>query len=332
MPMTLRRRFLRMTIPIVGSVGFVRPLASQAQDALDSLKILCGYPPGGPTDLVSRWVADKLTGNYAKAALVDNRPGAAGRVVIDALKSSPTNGKTMLLTPSSVLTLYPYLFRQLSYNPITDLTPVSVACEHVHGLAMGPAVPDQVRSVADFVAWAKANPAKANCGNPGEGSSPHLLTAVLAKASGAPIQAVPYRGGVSAMTDLISGQLASAMLPEGVFLPYTADRRARVIATTGPTRSQFYADVPTFAEQGLQHMVYTEWFGFFMPAGTSGLIVNVAADAVAKALGQLDLINAFAKAGLVATRSTPAELAERLSTELAYRGPEVKSLGFNLLD
>lgn len=331
MPMISRRRILQTTSAATIAV-VAKPLASRADALLDNLKIVCGYPPGGPTDLVSRWVADKLAGNYAKATLVDNRPGAAGRIAVDALKSSPASGKAMLLTPSSVVTLYPHVYRQLSYDPLTDLTPVSGACEHVHGLAVGPAVPEQVRSVSDFVAWAKANPAKANCGNPGEGSLPHLLTMVLAKASGAPIQAVPYRGGAPAVADLLSGQLASVMSPDGLFLPYTTSGRARVIATSGPARSQFFLEVPTFAEQGLQHMVYTEWFGFFMPSGASGLIVNQAADAIAKALRQSDLIEAFAKAGLVAAPSTPAELAKRLGTELAYWGPEVKSLGFNPLE
>ena len=207
MAMTLRRHFLHLTMSTVGSLGFVRAFPSQAQDALDSLKILVGYPPGGSNDVVSRWVADKLIGNYAKAALVDNKPGAAGRVVVDVLKSLPANGKTMLLTPSSVVTLYPHIYRQLSYDPVADLTPVAVACDQVHGLAVGTTVSEQVRTVADFVAWAKANPAKANCGNPGEGSTPHLLTFMLVKASGAPIQAVPYRGLAPAVNDLISGQL-----------------------------------------------------------------------------------------------------------------------------
>src|SRR4029077_19019147 len=102
MAMTLRRHFLHLTTSTVGSLGFVGAFPSQAQDALDSLKILVGYPPGGSTDVVSRWVADKLIGAYAKVALVDNKPGAAGRVVVDVLKSLPANGKTMLLTPSSV--------------------------------------------------------------------------------------------------------------------------------------------------------------------------------------------------------------------------------------
>ena len=332
MTVTLRRRFLRMTIPIAASLGFVRPFASQAQDTVDSLKIICGYPPGGSSDVVSRWVADKLVGNYANVAMVDNKPGAAGRLVVDVLKSLPANGRTMLLTPSSVVTLYPHIYRQLSYDPVADLTPVAVACDQVHALAVGPTVPEQVRSVADFVAWAKANPAMANCGNPGEGSTPHLLTFMLVKTSGAPIQAVPYRGLAPAVNDLISGQLASAMLPDGAFLPYAADGRARVLATSGAARSQFFPDVPTFAEQGQKNIVVTEWLGFFMRAGTSEVIVNRAADAIAKALRQPDLIEAFAKAGLVSAPSTPAELARRLSTDRAYWGPEVKSSGFTPLE
>src|SRR5260370_32095983 len=228
-----------MTMSMVGCLGFVRAFPSQAQDALDSLKILVGYPPGGSNDVVARWVADKLVGNYANTAMVDNKPGAPGRLVVDVLKSSPANGRTVLLTPSSVVTLYPHIYPQLSYDPAADLTPVAVACDQVHALAVGTSVSEQVRTVADFVAWAKANPTKANCGNPGEGSTPHLLTFMLVKASGAPIQAVPYRGLAPAVNDLISGQLASAMLPDGAFLPYAAGGRARVLATTGAARSPF---------------------------------------------------------------------------------------------
>jgi len=328
MAMILRRRFLHLTLSTAGSLGFVRPFPSQAQDALDSLKILVGYPPGGSNDVVARWVAGKLVGNYATVAMVDNKPGAAGRLVVDVLKSLPADGKTMLLTPSSVVTLYPHVYRQLSYDPVTDLTPVAVACDQVHALAVGTPVPEQVRTVADFVAWAKANPAKANCGNPGEGSTPHLLTFMLVKSSGAPIQAVPYRGVAPAVNDLISGQLASAMLPDGAFLPYATDGRARVLATTGTARSPFFPEVRTFAEQGLRNIVVTEWIGFFMRAGTSESIVNKAADTIAYALRQSDLIEAFAKAGLVSAPSTPTELARRLSTDRTYWGPVVKSSGF----
>jgi hypothetical protein len=113
-------------------------------------------------------------------------------------------------------------------------------------------------------------------------------------------------------------------LPDGAFLPYAADGRARVIATSGAARSQFFPEVPTFAEQGLKNIVVTEWLGFFMRSGTSEVIVSRAADAIANALRQPDLAEAFAKAGLVSAPSTPAELAQRLSIDRAYWGPAVK--------
>lgn len=329
MAMTLRRHFLHLTM---STISFLGAFPTQAQDALDSLKILVGYPPGGSNDVAARLVAGKLVGNYASVAMVDNKPGAAGRLVVDILKSLPADGQTMLLTPSSVVSLYPYVYRQLSYDPVADLTPVSVACDQVHALAVGTPVPEQVKTVADFVAWATANPAKANCGNPGEGSTPHLLTFMLVKTSGAPIQAVPYRGLAPALNDLISGQLASAMLPDGAFLPYVAGGRARVLATTGATRSQFFPGVPTFAEQGLNDIVVTEWLGFFMRAGTRETIVKKAADAIAKALRQPALIEGFAKAGLVSASSTPADLVRRLSTDRAYWGQVVNSSGFTPLE
>jgi tripartite-type tricarboxylate transporter receptor subunit TctC len=150
----------------------------------------------------------------------------------------------------------------------------------------------------------------------------------LAKTSGATIQPVPNRGVAPAVADVISGRLASAMLPDGAFLPYLADRRARVIATTGTARSQ---SSPRF-QQGVKDIVVVEWFGFFMPAGTPEPIVNRAATSIANALKQPDLFEAFAKAGVVSAPSTPAELARRLSTERSHWGPEVKSLGFNPLD
>src|SRR5258708_1589938 len=156
--MTLRRHFSQMTMSMIGCLAFMRACPSQAQDALDSLKILVGYPPGGSNDVVARWVADKLVGNYANTAMVDNKPGAAGRLVVDVLKSSPANGKTMLLTPSSVVTLYPHIYRQLSYDPVANLTPMAVACAQVHAQAVGTPHYDRVRTAADFAAWQTANP------------------------------------------------------------------------------------------------------------------------------------------------------------------------------
>jgi tripartite-type tricarboxylate transporter receptor subunit TctC len=299
---------------------------------LDSLKILVGFPPGGSADVVSRHLADKLVPAYAKSAIVDNKPGAAGRIAIDTLKASPPDGRTLLLTPASTVTVYADIYRNLSYNPFTDLVPVSLAATFVHGFAVGPAVPAEVKTLAQFADWAKANSAKATCGNPGEGSFPHFLTLVLAKALGVPIQPVPYRGGAPALNDMLAGQLAALMLPDGSFLPYAKDNKIRVLATSGTTRSPFYPDVPTFAEQGAKELVVTEWFGLFAPKATPANIVSGASQAIAKVMGAKEIVEVFAKFGMVPKATTPAELTALIKSDASIWGPIIKSTGFKPLE
>jgi tripartite-type tricarboxylate transporter receptor subunit TctC len=308
------------------------PQIVRAQEALDSLKILVGFPAGGTADVVSRQIAEKLVPGYARSALVDNRPGAAGRIAVDLLKNAPPDGRTLLLTPASTVTVYPDIYRQLSYNPTTDLAPVTLATTFVHGLAVGPMVPAEVKTLAQFGDWSKANPGKADCGNPGEGSFPHFLTLVLAKALGAPIQPVPYRGGAPALADMMAGQLAALMLPDGAFLAYTRDNRARVLATSGETRSPFYPDVPTFAEQGVKDIVVAEWFGLFAPAATPPAVVSRASEAIGKIVGTKEIAASFANFGMVPKACTPAELAKLIKSEAATWGPIIRSTGFKPLE
>jgi tripartite-type tricarboxylate transporter receptor subunit TctC len=329
--MTIKRRYV---VRVLGAAGAVltAPSLLRAQQPLESLKILVGFPPGGSADVVSRHLAEKLAPAYARSVLVDNRPGAAGRIAIDALKSSPPDGRTLLLTPASTVTVYADIYRQLSYNPTKDLAPVSLAATFVHGLAVGPMVPAEVKTLAQFGDWAKANPGKASCGNPGEGSFPHFLTLVLAKALNAPIQAVPYRGGAPALADVMANQLAALMLPDGSFLPYTKDNRMRVLATSGEKRSPFYPDVATFAEQGVKEIVVSEWFGLFAPSGTPTALIGRASEVIAKAIASKEIADAFANLGMVPKANSPAELAALIQTEAATWGPIIRSTGFKPLE
>jgi tripartite-type tricarboxylate transporter receptor subunit TctC len=331
MTKTIKRRGVLQALGAAGA-SLASPAAVRAQGPLDTLKIIVGYPPGGSADVVTRQLAEKLAPAYARSIIVDNRPGAAGRIAIDALKTSPPDGRTLLLTPASTVTVYADIYRQLSYNPTTDLAPVSLAATFVHGLAVGPMVPVEVKTLAQFGEWSKANPAKASCGNPGEGSFPHFLTLVLAKALAAPIQPVPYRGGVPALADMMAGQLAALMLPDGSFLAYTKDNRIRVLATSGETRSPFYPDVPTFAEEGVKEIVVSEWFGLFAPAATPPAIVTRAADAIAKVVASKEIADAFANLGMVPKANTPAELAALIKAEGATWGPIIRATGFKPLE
>jgi tripartite-type tricarboxylate transporter receptor subunit TctC len=177
-------------------------------------RIISGFPPGGTIDVLARRVADKLRGNYAANVLVENRPGAAGQIGILALKDSPADGSTMLLTPSSMLSIYPYTYPKLQYT-LQDVAPVSQGAYVNHGLAVGPAVPASVKTLKDFLAWARANVDKANFGSPGAGSMPHLIGVLLTKFSGVELRHVPYRGTVPGVQDLVGGQISSFCGPIG---------------------------------------------------------------------------------------------------------------------
>ncbi|WP_119289153.1 Bug family tripartite tricarboxylate transporter substrate binding protein [Azohydromonas sediminis] len=300
--------------------------AAHAQ-TVDTLRVICGFPPGGTTDAVSRRVADKLRGTYAKNAIVENKPGAGGRLGVEELRRSPADGSTMLLTPAGMITLYPHIYRSLSYGP-NDVIPVSIGARIEFGFGVGPAVPDSVKDIKGFLEWAKANPANANYGSPGAGSPPHFLAALLAKDSGVDLRHVPYRGSAPGIQDLLGGQVSAFSSPVGDYLPHLKTGRLRLLATSGSARSRFTPDVATYAEQGFKDLVMGEWYGFFMPAGTPANIVSAAAQAIRQAVAQPDVIESFAQLGVEAASNTPAEMAAAVRNENAQWGPIVKKVGF----
>ncbi len=210
-------------------------------------------------------MAEKLqSGGYAKTALVDNKPGAGGRLAVEELKRSPADGSVLLLTPAAMITLYPHLYTKLAYR-VEDVTAVCTACQVGFGFGVGPAVPESVKNLKDFLAWAKANPAQANYGSPGAGSPPHMLGALLAKESGLDLRHVPYRGSAPGIQDLLGGQVAAMTSPIGDYLPHLKSGKLRLLATSGEARSRFAPDVPTYAEQGFKNLTMSEWYGFFLP-------------------------------------------------------------------
>lgn len=321
--MVQRRDFLIATgtVPLAGW-----SLHAHAQ-MVDTLRVICGFPPGGTTDAVSRRVADKLRGTYAKNAIVENKPGAGGRLGVEELRRSPADGSAMLLTPAGMITLYPHIYRSLSYGP-NDVTPVSIGARIEFGFGVGPAVPESVKDLKGFLEWAKANPANANYGSPGAGSPPHFLAALLAKDSSVDLRHVPYRGSAPGIQDLLGGQVSAFSSPVGDYLAHLKSGRLRLLATSGSARSRFAPDVPTYAEQGFKDLVMGEWYGFFMPAGTPAHIVNAAAQAIGNAVRSADVVESFAQLGVEAAANTPAELAAAVKAEHEGWGPIVKKVGF----
>jgi tripartite-type tricarboxylate transporter receptor subunit TctC len=326
--MLSRRRFVSAAAATTGTVAFGWPLAASSAQALEAAKVLVGFPAGGTTDAVSRRVAEKLQGGgYAKVALVDNKAGAGGRIVVEELKRSPADGSTLLLTPTGIITLYPHIYNKLAYR-IEDVAPVSTACRIVFGFGVGPAVPATVKNLKDYLAWAKANPKDASYGSPGAGTPPHFLGALLSKESGVELSHVPYRGSAPGIQDLLGGQVGAMSSPIGDFLPHLKSGKLRLLATSGAARSKFSPDVQTYAEQGFKNLTMSEWYAFFLPAQASPEAVQHAAAAIRTAVGSPDVIEAFAQLGFEAGASTPAELARIVKDDNTSWGPIVKKVGF----
>jgi len=322
-----RRRVLRAgatCVAALAALSFGRPSHAAREDLM---RILCSGPAGSIPDLVARAVAEQLLATLGRRTLIDNRPGAAGQLSVQALKAAPADGSTLLLAQGAIATVYPYLYTRLGYDPALDLQPVSLASEMSLGLAVGPAVPAEVATLGAFIDWLRRHPAAANVGSPGTGTLPHLLEAMLFGQAGVAWQHIAYAGGPPAVNDLLGGQIAALVLPEGLLRQHHATRRIRVLATSGPTRSAYLPEVPSFVEQGHPQLVVKEWFAFFAPGATPKDTVAGLAVAVQDAIARPGLAATFAQAGMTAASSSPAALATRIAAEQRYWQPVLLAHG-----
>jgi tripartite-type tricarboxylate transporter receptor subunit TctC len=322
--MTDRRNFL-LGAAALGTLG--HPLGALAQANLELARIICGFPPGGTSDAISRRIADKLRGGYATNVVVDNKPGAGGQIGVTTLRDSPADGSAMLLTPSSMLSIYPFVYKNLPYKPLEDVQPVSLACYFNHAFGVGPAVPESVKTVKDFLAWAKANPAKANYGSPGAGSMPHLIVGLLNQLTGSDLKHIPYRGSAPGIQDLLGGQISAMSSPIGDYLPYVKTGKLRVLAISGINRSPFVPDVATYRQQGFPITV-REWYGVFLPGKARPEVVRRAAAYLQPALAQPDLVASMAQVGMEVQSSTSQVLGDLLKADADEWRRLIKQIGF----
>ena len=327
---TERRRFLH-----AGASGMAALAAlsfDRRADAArsDLVQLLCSGPAGSIPDLICRSVGEQLAITGGQRIVVDNRPGAAGQLSVGALKTAPADGNTLLLAQGAVATVYPYLYPKLAYDAAADLMPVSLAGEMTLALAVGPVVPAAVANVADLTEWLRSHPALSNIGSPGTGTLPHLLAAMLLRATDTPWQHIPYSGGPPALTALLGGQIAALVLPEGLFSAHRAAGRLRVLASSGAQRTALMPDVPTLVEQGHADLVVREWFAFFMSGKVAPERVEAWARILREVLARPQLMAQFLASGMSAASSSPAALAARISAEQRYWAPVVRGLGVRI--
>jgi tripartite-type tricarboxylate transporter receptor subunit TctC len=302
-------------------------IATSARAQTQPLRLFVGFPAGGSVDTVARRLAEEWRGALGQV-LVVNTPGAGGRIAIDQLRTQPTDGRTLLLTPSGMLTIYPHVYQQsLRYRPDVDLIPIAPVCRYSFGFGVGPSVPAEVRDVAGFLAWARTqrNPSYAS---PAAGSAPHFLGDQLAKLSGVELTHIGYRGAAPAVADVTAGQVPSMIGVLGDLLPQVAGGRMRLIAQSGEGRNRYAPDVPSFAEQGFPALVRQETFGLQFAAGTPEAAVRQIAEATTRALQAPAAVELFTRLALETVTMSPAAYRQLLETERQAWAPIVAASGF----
>lgn len=303
------------------------PLAALAQG--QPPRILVGFPAGGSVDATARRFADFARGKIADTVLVEQKVGAGGRIAIAGLKDAAPDGQTLLISPSSMFTIYPHAYRKLAYNPAVDVVAVAPLALSTCGFGVGPMVPAGVKTLAQFADWAKANADKAAYASPAAGAMPHFLGNQFERAAGLKLTHVPYRGAAPGMQDLMGGQIPSGCFSIGDFLPHLASGRVRLLGVTDKARSRFAPDVATFEEQGFKGIVGVESYGLFVPAKTPQAVIDKLADAARAAVREPAVVEALAKLGFEPLSLPPADYAKRLAAERDYWGPVVKASGFS---
>lgn len=324
-----RRRFIALS----GAAALTEGLPSLGKaNVIDrNARIMVGFPAGASPDFVARVLAEHMK-EYAPAIIVDNRPGAGGRLPLEALKSGERDGSLMVLTPGDQVALFPHVYAKLGYDGRRDFAPVSTVCIVQFVLAVGPAVPTDVKTVADFVVWCRANPNRAAYGSPGEGTRPHFMGASFARSAGVEMIHVPYKGGPPIVQDMLSGQLPCSISVISNVLPNIQSGRLRALAIASPKRTLVLPDVPTMREAGHPAAEGVEWFELFVPAGTPDKVVAELNTAVHQALQVEAFKNSLAKQAFEPAGCTPAELAQLVASDTERWAEVVKQTGFKPMD
>jgi len=321
-----RRRFLQGGVALAGLclTGISRATAFQPLEGV--ARIIVGFPPGAGADTVARKLAEKLTGPYAANVIVENRPGAGGRIAAEAAKNAAGDGRTLLFTPASPMILAPHLYPDLSYDPRRDFLPITGISALKLGLVVNESCP--ATTLQAYEEWCQGDARRASFASPGAGTLPHFLGIRFAKAAGLDLVHIGYKGAGLALRDLIGDQVPAYVGILGAdVIAQSREGRIRVLAVANTERSADLPDVPTFLELGYPGMVAEEWMGVFAPA-SAGAVAEPLDAILRQALEAPDVQELLQRYSMESIAWPSKVLGDRLSSDLEAWGPIVQDSGF----
>jgi tripartite-type tricarboxylate transporter receptor subunit TctC len=301
-------RFLTLALLFLAALA----VPVHAQDwPTKPVKLIVAYPPGGAVDNVGRMLAEKLSISLGQPVVVENKAGAGGLIGADAVAKGAPDGYTFVLGTVSSHAIAPSVYRKMPYDPVADFAPVSLVALTPYFITVNPTVP--VRTLAELIAYAKANPDKLNFGSSGNGTTPHLAGELFNTMAGVKIKHIPYKGSAPMVTDLVGNQVQVAF--DNTVIPNVKAGKLRALAATGTTRLAAMPDVPTATEAGLPGYEAVGWMGVYGPKGTPPAIVDKLASEIGKAMVAPDVREKLAAHGFQAATDTPAQFDAYLRAE-----------------
>lgn len=323
----MRRRDGLLAFCALAMASAVAGRPAQAQAA--TIRVVVGFPPGGSIDALGRLVAEALTAASDRTAIVENKPGAGGRLAVEIVKAASPDGDTLLVAPQGPMTLFTHVFKTLRFDPAKDFVPITRLASGDFALTAGPMVP--AGDLAAVRTWLKSAGEKAAYASPGAGTLPHFVGVAVARQLCAAMTHVPYQGSAKSMVGLAGGHIALAVSPVTEALELHKAGRVRILATTGRARSPFVPDVPTFKEQGLDIEVPL-WFALYGPAALAPATVERMRAVVDTHLATPHATQHLAKLGLVPAPLAPSELETLRRRETALWESIVRESGVTPAD
>lgn len=319
----MKRRQFAIAAALSCCTAFVAPAHAQSDKVL---KILLGFPAGTSLDNVMRVVADKLKDELKRPVIIENKPGAGGRLAVDMLKNSAPDGNTVMAAPMIIQVLAPMVFSKLNYDPQADLAPVVRVVDFNFALAVPAASP--AKTLKDYVNLLKSQPNQTSFGSPAAGSLGHFFGVMIGTSVGVDMVHVAYNGGAAMQAAVIGEHVPAGIDVASEWVQNAKAGKVTVIGVAGAQRSKLYPDVPTFREQGYPDIQGVGWFAMYAPGKTPSSQIDPINRAVNKVLGMPEVRDRLTMMGFDVAGGSPADLAQTTAEDIKRWGPVVKKSGF----